>query len=74
MSNSIGGNDRHASSGRDTGVYRAFSEAAALTVARSSAPTAPAFATALRGAQGPSWDPHDVWLNRVKKPRDQQPR
>jgi hypothetical protein len=21
-------------------------------------------------AAGPAWDPHDVWLNRVKKPRD----
>jgi hypothetical protein len=21
-------------------------------------------------AAAPAWDPHDVWLNRVKKPRD----
>jgi hypothetical protein len=71
MSNSIGSNDRHSSPARESGTYRAFSEAAGATAAGSSAPT---YATALRGARVQSWDPHDVWLNRVKKPRDQQPR
>jgi hypothetical protein len=72
MSNSITSLDLP-SQGRDNGTYRAFSEAAVAS-AKPAGGNAPAFATALRGARGQSWDPHDVWLNRVKKPRDAQPR
>jgi hypothetical protein len=32
----------------------------------------PSFAAALQSAKNPAWDPHDVWLNRVKKPRDRR--
>lgn len=28
------------------------------------------FATALNDARAPGWDPHEVWLTRVKQPRD----
>ncbi len=30
------------------------------------------FADAVQNAKAPAWDPHDVWLNRVKKPREQR--
>jgi hypothetical protein len=30
------------------------------------------FADAVQKARSPAWDPHDVWLNRVKKPREQR--
>jgi hypothetical protein len=30
------------------------------------------FADAVQDAKAPAWDPHDVWLNRVKKPREQR--
>lgn len=29
-----------------------------------------AFAAALHDAKAPAWDPHEVWLTRVKQPRD----
>lgn len=32
----------------------------------------PTFAAAVQNARTPAWDPHDVWLNRVKKPREQR--
>ena len=32
----------------------------------------PSFAGAVQNARTPAWDPHEVWLNRVKKPRDQR--
>ena len=28
------------------------------------------FATAIHKARAPAWDPHEVWLTRVKQPRD----
>jgi hypothetical protein len=30
------------------------------------------FADAVQNAKAPAWDPHEVWLNRVKKPREQR--
>jgi hypothetical protein len=30
------------------------------------------FADAVQNARAPAWDPHEVWLNRVKKPREQR--
>ena len=30
----------------------------------------PAIQPAAEQVTTPAWDPHDVWLNRVKKPRD----
>ena len=30
------------------------------------------FADAVHNARAPAWDPHEVWLNRVKKPREQR--
>ena len=30
------------------------------------------FADAVQSARSPAWDPHEVWLNRVKKPREQR--
>jgi hypothetical protein len=32
----------------------------------------PSFAAALQGARKQAWDPHEVWLSRVKQPRDIQ--
>ena len=32
----------------------------------------PTFADAVQNARAPAWDPHEVWLNRVKKPREQR--
>jgi hypothetical protein len=32
----------------------------------------PSFVAAVQGARTPAWDPHEVWLNRVKKPREQR--
>jgi hypothetical protein len=32
----------------------------------------PSFADAVQNARTPAWDPHEVWLNRVKKPREQR--
>jgi hypothetical protein len=32
----------------------------------------PSFADAVQNARAPAWDPHEVWLNRVKKPREQR--
>jgi molybdopterin converting factor small subunit len=32
----------------------------------------PSFADAVQNAKTPAWDPHEVWLNRVKKPREQR--
>jgi hypothetical protein len=32
----------------------------------------PSFAEAVQNAKAPAWDPHEVWLNRVKKPREQR--
>ena len=32
----------------------------------------PSFADAVQNAKAPAWDPHEVWLNRVKKPREQR--
>jgi hypothetical protein len=26
----------------------------------------------VQNAKAPAWDPHEVWLNRVKKPREQR--
>jgi len=26
----------------------------------------------VQSARTPAWDPHEVWLNRVKKPREQR--
>jgi hypothetical protein len=33
----------------------------------------PSFADAVQTARVPAWDPHEVWLKRVKKPREQRP-
>jgi hypothetical protein len=30
------------------------------------------FADGVQNARAPAWDPHEVWLNRVKKPREQR--
>jgi hypothetical protein len=30
------------------------------------------FADAVQNAKAPAWDPHEVWLNRAKKPREQR--
>jgi len=32
----------------------------------------PSFADAVQNARAPAWDPHEVWLNRVRKPREQR--
>ncbi len=32
----------------------------------------PSFVAAVQSARTPAWDPHEVWLNRVKKPREQR--
>ena len=32
----------------------------------------PAFVAAMQNAKAPAWDPHDVWLNRVHKPREER--
>jgi hypothetical protein len=32
----------------------------------------PSFIAAVQSARTPAWDPHEVWLNRVKKPREQR--
>ena len=32
----------------------------------------PSYADAVQNARAPVWDPHEVWLNRVKKPREQR--
>jgi hypothetical protein len=32
----------------------------------------PSFADAVQNARAPAWDPHEVWLNRVKKPRERR--
>ncbi len=32
----------------------------------------PSFAEAVQNPRAPAWDPHEVWLNRVKKPREQR--
>jgi len=32
----------------------------------------PSFADAVKNARTPAWDPHEVWLNRVKKPREER--
>ena len=33
----------------------------------------PSFADAVQNARAPAWDPHEVWLNRVKMPRERRP-
>jgi uncharacterized protein YifE (UPF0438 family) len=33
----------------------------------------PVFVAAVQNAKAPAWDPHEVWLNRVKKPREERP-
>jgi hypothetical protein len=30
----------------------------------------PSFAAAVQNARLPAWDPHEVWLNRVRRPRE----
>jgi len=30
------------------------------------------FVAAVQNAKTQAWDPHEVWLNRVKKPREQR--
>ena len=30
----------------------------------------PTFAEAVQNARLPAWDPHEVWLNRVRRPRE----
>ena len=32
----------------------------------------PPFANVEQNARAPAWDPHEVWLSRVKKPREQR--
>lgn len=32
----------------------------------------PPFVTLVQNAKTQAWDPHEVWLNRVKKPREQR--
>jgi hypothetical protein len=32
----------------------------------------PSFVTAVQSAKTQAWDPHEVWLNRVKRPREQR--
>jgi hypothetical protein len=32
----------------------------------------PPFADAVQNASAPAWDPHEVWLRRVKIPREQR--
>jgi hypothetical protein len=32
----------------------------------------PSFVAAVQNAKTQAWDPHEVWLNRVKKPREQR--
>ena len=33
----------------------------------------PTCAAALAGGRLPGWDPHEVWLDRIKRPRDRRP-
>jgi hypothetical protein len=46
----------------------------AMAVSRAADPTSKAeprtFAAAIHNARAPAWDPHEVWLTRVKQPRD----
>ena len=44
--------------------------AASQTVDPASKTEPRTFATALHKARAPAWDPHEVWLTRVKQPRD----
>lgn len=32
----------------------------------------PSFGTVVQDAKAQAWDPHEVWLNRVKKPRERR--
>lgn len=43
----------------------------ALASAEPAAKT-PSFVAAVQNAKTQAWDPHEVWLNRVKKPREQR--
>jgi len=46
----------------------------AMAASRATDPTSKTeprvFATAIHKARAPAWDPHEVWLTRVKQPRD----
>jgi len=41
-----------------------------MSLRRTELSLVPAIQPAAEQVTTPAWDPHDVWLNRVKKPRD----